>query len=123
MALLRRLMSIKLIELYAAVENPTADQIKRLTRGVKEKIAEMSAYLNCNKYKPENDDKGNEVPIGKRVRELEVKHRRTQKRLKTVEMKQAIVDSKAIEDGVKEIATVDKKQQTLKSFFKKNTIP
>jgi len=106
---LRRMMAIKLLELYSTVENPTSAQIRRLTQSVKEKIADMSVYMNCNCYKPESDDKGNEVPIGKRVRELEVKHRRTQKRLKTIEAKQALIEANA---GPSEIA-IDKNQRTI----------
>ena len=87
---LRRMMSIKLAELYAAVENPTAAEIKRVTELVKLKIADMSKYMNCNQYRPETDDSGKKVFIGKRVRELEVAHRRSQKRLLTIERKQAL---------------------------------
>ena len=108
---LRRMMSIKLIQLYSEVQNPTVAQIKHVTLGVKNKIADMSAYMDCNRYKPEIDDRGNEVHIGKRVRELEAKHRRTLKRLKAIEEKQSNEGAQVFP------ASVDKGQKTLNSFF------
>ena len=105
---LRRMMSIKLIELYSEVEEPTIAEIKRVAEGVKAKISSMSEYMSCNEYRPQlNEETGEETYIGKRVREIEKAQRRSIKRLQTLERRQALIE------------TADK-QLTIGEFFRQH---
>lgn len=90
---LRRMMSLKLIELYSSIENPSIAEVKKVAEGVKDRIKGMSEYMGCNEYRATTDEDGNEMYIGKRVRQLEAAHRRSVKRLATIERKQKIMET------------------------------
>ena len=118
---LRRMMSLKLIELYSKVEEPSVADIKKVAEGVKAKIGAMSEYMNCNEYRPHlNEETGEETYIGKRVREIEKAQRRSIKRLKTLERRQALLElvPLPIADAGVDQAN-DNRQLTIGAFFKK----
>lgn len=110
---LRRMMSIKLMELYSQVDQPSRAEIIRVTKGVQRKIADMSEYMGLNEYRPETDEAGNDVYIGKRVRQLEALQRRSAKRLKTLERKQALLEAVP----VAAVAATDAGQRRIGDFF------
>lgn len=111
---LRRMMSIKLMELYSQVDQPSRAEIIRVTKGVQQKIADMSEYMGLNEYRPKVDEEGNDVYIGKRVRQLEALQRRSAKRLKTLERKQALLESVP----VAAVTASDSGQRCIGDFFK-----
>ena len=110
---LRRMMSVKLVELYQNLENPSVGDIKKVAEGVKERVAEMSRYMGCDEYRPKEDDGGNKMYIGKRVRQLEVAHRRSVRRLATIERKQKLLEDVPIVEP-----TDNAQQRRIGDFFK-----
>ncbi|KAK3253406.1 hypothetical protein CYMTET_37405 [Cymbomonas tetramitiformis] len=87
----REQFSGKLIEKLAEMDNPTAEDIKNLTRQIKGKVDDYASWLGIQEYRPETDDGGRRVPCGKRVRQLVTAYRRSLKRLATIERKQALL--------------------------------
>ncbi|KAK3238606.1 hypothetical protein CYMTET_51397 [Cymbomonas tetramitiformis] len=76
----------KLIDMDA----PTAQSIRKLAEEIKIATLPYTNFHQLQEYKSNHEDKGNPVPCGKRVRQLESAHRRSQKRLATVERRRAL---------------------------------
>jgi hypothetical protein len=87
----REQFSEKLTQVLATIENPDPATIKKAAYAIKEKISEHSAWLGLQEYRPETDDNGSKVPVGKRVRQLEVSVKRSTKRQATLERKQQLM--------------------------------
>jgi DNA-binding transcriptional MerR regulator/phage anti-repressor protein len=90
----REQFSEKLAQVLATIENPNPVSIKEAAYAIKEKISEHSAWLGLQEYRPETDDNGGKVPVGKRVRQLEAAVKRSTKRLATLERKQQLMHCK-----------------------------
>lgn len=87
----REQFSEKLAQVLATLENPNPASIKDAAYLIKEKISDHSAWLGLQEYRPETDDNGDKVPVGKRVRQLEAAVKRSTKRLATLERKQQLM--------------------------------
>ncbi|KAK3264481.1 hypothetical protein CYMTET_26781 [Cymbomonas tetramitiformis] len=83
----------KLIDMDA----PTAQSIRKLTEEIKLATLPYTNFHELQEYKPKHDEEGNPVPCGKRVRQLESAHRRSLKRLATVERRRALEETETTE--------------------------
>ncbi|KAK3288299.1 hypothetical protein CYMTET_4189 [Cymbomonas tetramitiformis] len=72
------------------MDAPTAQSIRKLAEEIKVATLPYTKFHELQEYKPKHDDQGNPVPCGKRVRQLESAHRRSQKRLATLERRRAL---------------------------------
>ncbi|KAK3271987.1 hypothetical protein CYMTET_19692 [Cymbomonas tetramitiformis] len=72
------------------MDAPTAQSIRKLAEEIKVATLPYTEFHELQEYEPKHDDEGNPVPCGKRVRQLEIAHRRSQKRLATLERRRAL---------------------------------
>lgn len=93
---LRRLMSVRLIQLFSEIDDPTPQNLKSCASKLKDFVAKTSEGFNLNAYHPVVDDEtGQKTYIAKKVHKLELAHKRSQKRIKTLERKQELLESKS----------------------------
>ena len=92
---LRHMMTMRLIQLFSEEENPTPAVLKGIALKLKEFTARTSEGYNLNMYMPEVDDEtGKRTYIAKKVHKLELAHKRSQKRLKTLELRQQLLEER-----------------------------
>jgi phage anti-repressor protein len=89
---LRRMMSIRLLQLYAEIDEPTPRKLKDAALKLKEYISKTSNWLNLDSYHPVVDEEtGEKMYFAKKVHKLELAHKRSQKRIKALERKQELL--------------------------------
>eukprot|EP00854_Cymbomonas_tetramitiformis_P022063 gene22063-26583_t len=72
------------------MDTPTVQSIRKLAEEIKLATLPYTKFHELQEYKPKHDEKGNPVPCGKRARQIESAHRRSQKRLATIERCKAL---------------------------------